>query len=130
MKIIQDKLLELPAHAISRADVRTILSRVPAAWSDEIKTVRLSGSMKHVRFTSYNRFDQTLTIKSRGCTKEQALREILIALAAHALGIEFLGGHTLQERHAIRLRQVVDPLVEQLLPELSRKIVSFPTDAA
>ena len=123
MRIIEDKVTLYPPHAICKADVRTILASVPEICVEGVETVRLSAAMQHPRIASYNRFNHTLTITSRGRTKEQTLRRLLTELAAHGLGVQFLRGHRLRERDASRLRRVVSPLVGELLPQLSQKKV-------
>jgi hypothetical protein len=123
MKVIEDKVTVYPPHAICRADVRTILSSVPDAWVENIETVRLSAAQKFMHVAIYNEFDNTLTIASRGLAKEQALERILIELAANGLGMEFVWGHRVQGRDASRLRRIVAPLVEEILPQLSKKKV-------
>ena len=123
MKVIEDKVTVCPPHAICRADIRTILSAPPQEWVADIDTVRLSAADPHPCVAFYSRFDRTLTIKSRGCTKEATLHHIFTQLAAHALGIQFRWGHQLQARDVSRIKRIVAPLVEQVLPLLSRKKV-------
>jgi hypothetical protein len=123
MKVIEDKLAVYPPHAICRADVRTILSTPPPEWVADIKIVRLSAALPHPEIAFYSRFDQTLTIKSRGYTKAQTLRHIFTELAALGLGIPFRRGHRLQARDIPRVGRIVAPLVEQVLPLLSQKKV-------
>jgi hypothetical protein len=124
MKIIVDKLDEYPGHAISRADVRLILASVPVAWSENVKVVRLSSSRSAASVALYAHSVETLTIASRGRARESALRCVLAELAAHALGFKHRTFQHLQARYQARVESLVAPLMAELLPQLSRKIVS------
>ena len=123
MKIIEDKVTVYPPHAIGRADVRAILCAPLSEWVADIETVRLSAADSHPIVASYSRFDHTLTIKSRGCTKEHTLHCIYTELETNGLGLRFRPGHQLQARDVSRVERIVAPLVEQVLPLLSRKKV-------
>jgi len=130
MKIIADKIDEYPGHAISRADVRLIFASVPAAWSAHVKLVRLSSSRSaaSVALYAHSSSGDTLTIASRGHTKEGALHSVLVEMAAHALGFKHRTFQHLQTRHHAKVESVVAPLMAELLPRLSRKIVSVSHD--
>jgi len=124
MKVIEDKVTGYPPHAICKADIRVILSPLPLAWTEGIKTVRLCASQQwplHRAF--YSRFDRTLTICSRGLTKEQTIQATLKELAAHGLGLKFQRWHRLPQRDLARVRGVIAPLVEEIVPQLSQKKV-------
>jgi hypothetical protein len=121
VKIIEDKVTVDPPHALSKADARVILNAVPETWKQGITAVRLSGALQQSQNTNQNRFSETFTIISRGSTKEQSLRRVLTDLAARGLGVQFLLWHRLQQRDASRLRRVVTPLMDKLLPRLSRE---------
>jgi hypothetical protein len=121
MKIIADKVKVDPPHAICRTDVPKIISAVPSVWVNDLKIVRLSAGNPHPHVAIYNPFRHTLTIKSRGRTKERALHRIFTELAVHGLGITTGWGHKLQARDVSRIEGIVAPLVSQVLPLLSRK---------
>ncbi|MBE0539782.1 MAG: hypothetical protein IH623_00130 [Verrucomicrobia bacterium] len=124
MKVIEDKVTLYPPHAICKVDVPVILSSLPPAWTEGIETVRLCSSQQwplHRAF--YSRFDHTLTICSRGLTKQQTIQATLTELAAHGLGLKFQRWHHLPQREAARVRRVIAPLVEEIVPQLSRKKV-------
>jgi hypothetical protein len=121
MKIIEDKVTVDPPHALCKADVHLILAAVPEAWTEGITAVRLSAALQQSQNKNHNRFSKTFTIISRGSTKEQTLWRVLTDLGARGLGVQFLSWHRLQARDASWLRRVITPLVEQLLPQLSRK---------
>jgi hypothetical protein len=124
MKIVADKTDEYPGHAISRADVRLIFSSVPAAWSEHVKVVRLSSSRSaaSVALYAHSGSGDTLTIASRGQTKESALHSVLSELAAHGLGFKHRTFEHLQARYQSQVESLVGPLMAELLPQLSRKI--------
>ena len=132
MKIIVDRIDEHPGHAISRADVRVVLSSVPAEWSEHLKVVRLSSSRSAASMALYAHVSSgdTLTIASRGHTKEKALRCMLAEMAAHALGFKHRTFQHLQARYQTQVESLVAPLMAELLPQLSRKTVSMSHDAA
>jgi hypothetical protein len=121
MKIIVDKIDAYPRHALTRADVRLILSSVPPAWSEQVKIVRLSSSRSATAVALYAYSDGTLTIASRGCTKESALHSMLTELAAHALGFKRGPFQHLQARYQARVESLVSPLMTELWLQLSRK---------
>ena len=123
MKVIEDKVTVYPPHAICRADVRAILSAPPPEWVAEIEIVRLSAANSHPHVAFYSRFNHTLTIKSRGRTKEDTLRHIYTELAVHGLDLQFRRWHRLQACDVSRVERIIVPFVEQLLPLLSRKKV-------
>ena len=130
MKIIADKIDEYPGHAISRADVRLILSSVPVAWSEHVKVVRLSSSRSatSVALYAHSSSGDTLTIASRGHTKGSALHSVLGELAAHALGFKHRTFQHLQARYKAQVESLVAPLMDELLPQLSRKLASVSHD--
>ena len=128
MRVIEEKVTVYPPHAICRADVPIILAALPADWSAGIRCVRLCASHKRIpQLIAYqNTFDGSLTVKSRGVSKECTLRAVLTELAGRALGLTFLGGHRLQKRDQSRVERMVEPLVEVILPQLSSKKVWLP----
>ncbi len=121
MKIIVDKIDEYPRHAISRADIHLILSSVPSAWTENVKIVRLSASRSATAVALYARSVEKLTIASRGHTKEETLRLVLAALAAHALGFKRRTFQHLQARHVSQVDSLIAPLVREILPQISQK---------
>ena len=122
MKIVVDKIDEYPGHALSRADVRLILSSVPPTWSEHVKVVRLSSSRSAASVALYAHGVETLTIASRGKTKKAALHCMLSELASHALGLKQRTFQHLQARYQARVESLVAPLMVELLPQLSHKI--------
>lgn len=120
MKIIVDKIDEYPRHALSKADVRLILSSVPAAWSEHVKVVRLSSSRSATRVALYahSSSGDTLTIASRGHATESVLHCVLAELAAHALGFKDRTFQHLQSRYQAQVERLVAPLTAELLPQL------------
>jgi len=124
VKIIEDKVTVYPPHAICKADVPEIFSSLPAEWAEGIETVRLCAAQKYTQAkVHYSEWDQTLTITSRGLSKEQTLRAILTELAGKAFGVKLARFRKIQERDAARVRRAIAPLVEDILPRLSRKKV-------
>ena len=122
MKIIVDKIDELPRHALSRADIQLILSSVPPTWKENVKVVRLSASRSAASVALYA--PETLTIASRGHTKESTLHCVLAELAAHALGFKRRTFQHLQARYESQVEALVVPLMNHLLPQLSKRIKS------
>lgn len=120
MKIVADKIDELPKHAITRDDVRKILSTVPSAWTEDVKVVRLCSShgQNPTIIASLNLSEGMLLIKSRGLSKERVLRAVLTELAGHSLGLVFLAARRLQKRDESRVERLVAPLVQEILPLL------------
>ena len=52
-----------------------------------------------------------------------ALRAVLTELAAKAFGLKFARWRRIQERDAARVKRAISPLMEDILPRLSRKKV-------
>ena len=125
MKVIEDKLTVYPPHAICKADIPAIISALPSEWMVGVQTVRLSSAQKEnpMVIAFFHPPDGSLLVKSRGISKERTLRALLTELAARALGVTFLGSHRLQKRDRSRVERLITPLVEELLPQLSRKKV-------
>lgn len=121
MKIIVDKIDEDPGHAISRADIKIILSSVPPAWMENVKVVRLSASRSAASVALYARSGETLTIASRGFTKKTTLHRVLAELASHSLGFKHRTFQHLQARYEPKVEALIAPLMNDLLPQLSEK---------
>lgn len=85
MKIITSKLNKAPFHSICAKDIKFIFDSVPESWTRYINKVVLSPEFyKNSRFDRPafgNAGDQTFKILSRGFTKEEIAKEILIELA-------------------------------------------------
>jgi hypothetical protein len=130
MKVITDKIDKEPGHAISRADVRLIVSAVPTEWTEQIRVVRLSASLSAIGVALYahSSSGDVLTISSRGHTKEIVLRCVLSELVTHALGFKTGTFQHLQARHHAQVERLIAPLMAELLPQLSQKIVSVSPD--
>jgi len=125
MKVTVDKVTVYPPHALCKADIPVILSLLPGEWTAGIRTVRLSSSHGEnpTVIAFFHPPDGSLLIKSRGFTKKNVLRALVTELAGHAIGIAFLENRRLQNRDRSRIERLVTPLVEEILPKLSRKKV-------
>ena len=125
MKVIEDKVTVYPPHSLCKADIPVILSSLPAEWTAGVQTVRLSSSHGEnpTVIAFFHPPDGSLLIKSRGFTKERVLRALLTELAGHAVGVAFRTYRRLQKRDESRIERLIAPLVEEILPQLSRKKV-------
>ena len=94
-------------------------------WTAGIQGVRLSSSHGEnpTVIAFFHPPDGSLLIKSRGFTKERVLRALLTELAGHAVGVVFRDYRRLQKRDVSRIERLIAPLVEEILPQLSRKKV-------
>ena len=45
MKVIEDKVTVYPPHGLCKTDVPLIISALPAEWTADIRTVRLSSAL-------------------------------------------------------------------------------------
>jgi hypothetical protein len=122
MKIHADKVDGAPPHSLSVRDVRTILARVPPGWSEGVTEARLANSLEHSSpWAFFSSYHGSLTIYCRGATKRLALVAVLSALAASSLNIKMAVGRRRRpseaDRH--RLEQFIQPLVEQILPDMT-----------
>jgi len=132
MKIHADKTEGQPPHALSVRAVRCILAGVPASWIEGMAGVRLANSLDGAPEAWFNRYDRTLTIRSRGCTPKKALEAILFELAAVDAGYAKRRWHQISARESSRVRKVIAPLVEELLPVVTppkKRFVTEPTPA-
>jgi hypothetical protein len=125
MKLIEDKVTVYPPHSICKADVPLIFSALPVEWTAGIHTVRLCSSQKEnpTVIALFHPPAGSLIVKSRGFSKERVLRALLTELAGHALGLTFRSYRRLQKRDESRVQRLIAPLVEEILPQLSRKKV-------
>ena len=125
MKVIEDKVTVYPPHSLCKADIPVILSSLPAEWTAGIQTVRLSSSHGEnpTVIAFFHPPDGSLLIKSRGFAKERVLRALLTELAGHAVGVVFRTYRRLQKCDESRIERLVGPLVDEILPQLSRKKV-------
>ncbi|HTV41127.1 MAG TPA: hypothetical protein VMF08_11170 [Candidatus Sulfotelmatobacter sp.] len=125
MKVIEDKVTVYPPHAICKADIPVIFSALPQEWTAGIKTVRLCSSYGENPTVIANFFppEGSFLVKSHGFSKQRVLRSILTELAGHALGVVFLSYRRLQKRDEPRIQKIITPLVDEILPQLSRKKV-------
>jgi hypothetical protein len=125
MKVIEDKVTVYPPHAICKADVPVIFSALPEEWTAGIQNVRLCSSQKEnpTVIAFFHPPDGSLLVKSRGFSKERVLRGLLTELAGHALGLKFRSYRRLQKRDEARVQQLIAPLVEEILPQLSQRKV-------
>lgn len=125
MKVIEDKVTVYPPHSLCKADIPVILSSLPTEWTAGIQTVRLSSAqgVHPTVIALFHPTDGSLLIKSRGLTKERVLRALLTELAGNAVGVVFRPGRHLPKRDESRIERLIAPLVEVILPQLSRKKV-------
>jgi hypothetical protein len=125
MKVIEDKVTVYPPHAICKADVQVIFSALPPEWTAGVQTVRLCAAQKEnpTIIAFFHPPDGSLVVKSRGISKERVLNGLLTELAGHVLGLKFRSYRRLQARDESRVQRLIAPLVEEILPQLSRKKV-------
>jgi len=123
-----DKIDKYPRHAISKADVRLIMSSVPPAWTERVRVVRLSSSRSAASVALFADSVETLTIASCGHTKESTLHHVLVELAAHASGFKHRTFQHLQSRYQAKVESLVVPLMDELLPQLSPRTASVSYD--
>ncbi len=116
-------MTKYPPHAICKADIPVILSSLPAEWTANIQGLRLSSSHGEnpTVIAAFHPAYGSLLIKSRGFAKERFLRALLTELTGHALGIVFLDHRRLQKRDQSRVERLIAPLVETILPQLSKR---------
>ena len=84
MRITTDKLDSSPPHGVSSAELRDVLLRLPREWTESIKFVRLSASMKSWEVASFSAVTKRLVLCTRGQGKEDILRALLRELYLHA----------------------------------------------
>ena len=92
MQIIVDKINATPAHALTRAEVKSLLALVPKDWLRHVQTVHLSATLpENSRFSRpviFSYSGNRLNTGSRGLEPKQARREILRELAVLGLNIK------------------------------------------
>jgi hypothetical protein len=119
VKIHADKIEAPPQHALTIRSLKRILAAVPPVWREGLIEVRLCNSLEHAPWAFFHRYDGMLTIHSRGCSLEATVTTILSELAAVSLGLTTRQRHQLSEAEAHRIHQLVEPLVEELLPAMT-----------
>ena len=77
MRITADKLDSKPEHGISVAELRSALKRLPAEWTEDVKSVRLSSSMKSWDVATFSIVTKRLVVCSRGKKSEDVYRAII-----------------------------------------------------
>ena len=110
-----------------------MLDAIPRQWIESITEVRLSNSLNMCSPWAFlSRYDGSLTIYSRRGTPEQALIAVLSELGAHNLGINTRNRHRRSKAEVNRIRLLIQPYVDALLPELpppQRRLVSVPNSS-
>lgn len=118
MRIHSDKIENGPPHGLCARDVRLILSRVPSGWIDGLRRVRLANGWHSPR-AYFNQSEGCLTIYSRCGTKTEVLVALLSTLASPSLNILNVASRAPSEPEHHRLRQLIQPLVDELLPQMA-----------
>ncbi len=89
-------------------------------WVEGLTEARLSNSLEYCRSYAFvSRYDGCLTIYSRRGTKRDALVAVLSSLAVSSLGIRIGIGRRPSQVDKRRLDRVIEPLVDELLPEIT-----------
>ena len=113
MQIIVDKINAPPAHALTRAEVKTLLALVPKDWLRHVQTVHLSatlpGSSRFPRPVIFSYSGNRLSVCSRGLEPEQTRREILREITVVGLNIKPSYGHKLSQQQLKEIDEIVAP---------------------
>ena len=117
MRINADKNDGNPLHGLTVRDVRFILATVPQQWIEGLVEVRLANGPGPRAYLFHG--DGRLTIYSRSGTKRQILVAVLSVLAAPSLNIKSTVSRSPSKAEKHRLEQFVEPLVEQILPDMT-----------
>lgn len=115
MRINVDPTLTVPAHALSDAQILRVLSVVPIEWRGPIKSVRLSNAFRSGPAAKYSFVSHRLTVHSRGRTKRDVIRDILMELLLHYTMTHPTPLSRLAESQRKRLNREVEPLLEKAL---------------
>jgi len=85
VKIISAKLNKEPFHSLTKKDLKLMFSLLPNQWTEDIKEVVLSAEMfsksRFGRPVIYSTYLNRLKIISRGFTKAEAAKEVVLELA-------------------------------------------------
>ena len=147
MRIHADKIEGDPPHGLCVRDIRFILASVPPSWTKGLREVRLANGllpkgMHRLPQAFCHRSVGSLILYTRGCPKREVLAATLCALAATSLNIDVTVSCSPSDAEKRRLSQLVEPLVEEILPEMTppKKLspeayvrwqpIPFPNDAA
>ena len=84
MRITADKLDSKPEHGVSVAELRSALQRLPTEWTEDLKSVRLSSSMKSWDVATFSPVTKRLVICSRGKKTEEVYRALIRELYSHS----------------------------------------------
>jgi hypothetical protein len=118
MRITVDPTLTVPAHALSKSQIRRVLSVVPVEWRKPIKSVRLSNALHSGPAAEYSFVSHRLTVHSRGRTEHDVIRDILMELLLHYTMTHPTPLSRLAEAQRKRLNREVEPLLEKALHEI------------
>ena len=124
MRIHADKIEGDPPHGLCVRDIRFILATIPPSWTEGLREVRLANGllpngMHRLPQAFCHRSVGSLILYTRGGTKREVLVATLSALAASSLNIDITVACSPSVADKRRLSQLVEPLVEEILPEMT-----------
>lgn len=92
MKIIIEKVTNEPKHSLTKAELKMILNEIPNEWNTGYKVLVLANAIyPRSDLTYYNNrpvdlYNGKLIISSRGYTKSDIIKEILVELCQQNSG--------------------------------------------
>ena len=118
MKIILDKIISSPPHALNRREVKFLLDTIPTEWNIKLSVIHLKATLpENSRFERpaiYSYLDNgRLNVCSRGLSRDKACQEILRELAIQQFHITMRMIHRLSDTELKRLDKIIAPLVQQ-----------------
>ena len=117
MQINIDKINTLPAHALTRPEIKALLAIVPKAWLRHIQTVHLSATLpsssRFVRPVIFSGYSNRLNVSVRGLEPNQARHEILRELVVAGLNMKPSHGNKLSHQQLKEIDEIIAPLLEQ-----------------
>lgn len=119
IRIRIDKLAGPPEHALTRRDVRAVLSVVPKEWNVWLRVVHLKETCPHTigggSWVLYQFLQgPRLNVYCRGEAPETVRRLILQELAIQGLGMGPRYGHALTHTEEQELARIIPPLLQKV----------------
>lgn len=117
MKIISEKIVSEPGHAVTKKDIKAVIDVVPDDWVGVAHVFTISSQL-----FSNSKWDRpviqnntTFRILSRGFDRNEIIKELLIEMAITPTKNHPPYGHRLTQRQRKELEELIKPYYDQLI---------------
>lgn len=115
MRVIVDPVASAPEHALTKSQIRSMLSVLPSDWTQPIRIVRLSNGLLGGPAADYSFISHRLNIHSRGRAVGDVIRDVITELLLHYSMTHPTPLWRLADSQRKRLNSEVEPLLVQAL---------------